>query len=595
MSCVSRRLVFSLVVLLFCVGAGTAGAQGLKVYYTSNAVQADNVPPVAGGAGWTVAPGGMVPIPAGGTVYVAFRNTPVPTMRKYMYMQISGNAAEINQLSIRKYLGFMGADTDTEKLVAKLSFLADLNGIKKRWFRFGKCPMWERIELKNNAGAAVTHTVKAISKCGSPVRNKDLKKLAVAGKFGAPLAMLDEQRIDELVLFPVYGQVDVGVAPVFDAPVATGNWSTEFVFVDPDGNPRPEGGVRFFSDGAGLDIDDAYDLDFTMLDEPANLYHLFAFDNIANEYQTFVIDFDTTPWVEPFDIYPGGVGIHGLGGWKGFDNDPFPNAFVTNFIPLSPPNSLEVQPQSNVVREFETELTEYLFMTWLFIPPGFQSGGPDPYAGSHLRLLDQYADEGPVHFAFDMQIDGNDNQVKFYCGNGNPVAQVPYVVDQWVPIEVVVDLENDHCQVFYDQQFICEYAWTAGAFGDGAGDLNIAAIDLFGNGSAPVFYDDMVLVPIEDPPPPLPFFIRGDADGNGVFNPLADILYILGFGFLGGPALPCQEAGDLDGNGAFNPLADGLFGLTFGFLGGPPPPQPFPDCGADPDAPGLGCESTTCP
>lgn len=95
---------------------------------------------------------------------------------------------------------------------------------------------------------------------------------------------------------------------------------------------------------------------------------------------------------------------------------------------------------------------------------------------------------------------------------------------------------------------------------------------------------------------PDPLFTRGDADGDGVFNALADGLYLLTFGFLGGPPPPCMEAAEVDGDGTQNALADSLYILTHGFLGGPAPGAPYPDCGLDPDtASSLGCESTSCP
>lgn len=92
-----------------------------------------------------------------------------------------------------------------------------------------------------------------------------------------------------------------------------------------------------------------------------------------------------------------------------------------------------------------------------------------------------------------------------------------------------------------------------------------------------------------------PRFIRGDFDGDAVFNALIDSVALLGFGFLGGPPPPCAEAADVDGDGVENPLVDAVFGLTHGFVGGPPPPAPYPDCGADPGGSLLGCEIVSCP
>ena len=101
------------------------------------------------------------------------------------------------------------------------------------------------------------------------------------------------------------------------------------------------------------------------------------------------------------------------------------------------------------------------------------------------------------------------------------------------------------------------------------------------------------------PPPPADAdFIRGDCNGDATFNPLVDIIFLLEFGFLGGPAPACLEAADVDGDGTQNALVDGLYGLEHGFLGGPAPPAPFPGCGADPDVGmSLGCPtgSNLCP
>lgn len=91
-------------------------------------------------------------------------------------------------------------------------------------------------------------------------------------------------------------------------------------------------------------------------------------------------------------------------------------------------------------------------------------------------------------------------------------------------------------------------------------------------------------------------FIRGDADADGVFNVLADAIFILNFGFVAGsPEPPCMDSADVDDNGVFNPIADALRHLCFGFLPCPPLPPPFPDCGIDPTLDSFSCEFYPCP
>lgn len=90
----------------------------------------------------------------------------------------------------------------------------------------------------------------------------------------------------------------------------------------------------------------------------------------------------------------------------------------------------------------------------------------------------------------------------------------------------------------------------------------------------------------------LPGYLRGDSDGDGVLNPLADALHLLSFGFLGGSPPPCLDAADVDGDGESNPIADGIYLLSFGFLSGPPPPEPFSACGPGDEV--VGCAVDTC-
>ena len=92
----------------------------------------------------------------------------------------------------------------------------------------------------------------------------------------------------------------------------------------------------------------------------------------------------------------------------------------------------------------------------------------------------------------------------------------------------------------------------------------------------------------------VPFF-RGDCDTDGVLNALSDTLFLLEFGFLGGPPPLCDDSADVDDDGTLNALIDALYLLEFGFLGGPPPPPPFVDCGPDPTDDSLTCDENPGP
>ena len=89
----------------------------------------------------------------------------------------------------------------------------------------------------------------------------------------------------------------------------------------------------------------------------------------------------------------------------------------------------------------------------------------------------------------------------------------------------------------------------------------------------------------------LGFFIRGDVDANGTRNTLIDGLFLLDFGFLGGPPPPCMDTADVDDDGMINALVDALNLLGFGFLDGEAPPPPFLGCGSDPTPDMLECDT----
>ena len=86
-----------------------------------------------------------------------------------------------------------------------------------------------------------------------------------------------------------------------------------------------------------------------------------------------------------------------------------------------------------------------------------------------------------------------------------------------------------------------------------------------------------------------PTFERGDCNGDSVVFAILDALYLLEFGFTGGPPPPCDDAADCDDDGAVFPILDALYLLSWGFTGGPPPPAPLGACGPDPTADTLDC------
>jgi hypothetical protein len=206
-------------------------------------------------------------------------------------------------------------------------------------------------------------------------------------------------------------------------------------------------------------------------------------------------------WSDDFDSYELGTGLHGQGGWKGWDNDPTLDAYVTDTQAHSAPHSADVAASTDVVREFSGCTSgAWSFSTWQYIPSDFSSEGSGQFAGSYLILLNTYEDGGPHEesdWSAQLNFDSNDGMLKVYYGDGLNTVDVPYIPEQWVEIVIVIDLDIDLCTIYYHGEYITEYSWTGGVTGVGGGALSIAAVDLYANGATSVYYDDFSLVRLE--------------------------------------------------------------------------------------------------
>jgi hypothetical protein len=117
--------------------------------------------------------------------------------------------------------------------------------------------------------------------------------------------------------------------------------------------------------------------------------------------------------------------------------------------------------------------------------------------------------------------------------------------------------------------------------------------DVYRPVSPPCLYEGMA---ISAAPAAGVSFIRGDANEDGSLD-ISDVVSALGalFPAPGQPVIDCLDAADANDDGTFN-IADpiALLGGLFGSGGDPAPP--FPGCGVDPTADGIGCAGhDSCP
>jgi hypothetical protein len=189
-------------------------------------------------------------------------------------------------------------------------------------------------------------------------------------------------------------------------------------------------------------------------------------------------------WIETFDTYRTGTQLHGVGGWKGWNNNPVAGAFTSNTQAHSALNSVDVVGVTDLVHEYlGYDSGSWTYIAWQFIPSG-TTGTP------YFIMLNQYDDLG-----------GNDNwsvQVQFdptigtVINTGLSVSNPVFLRrDQWVEIRVVIDLDSDTQTFYYDGQELYTGTWSNQV--SGGGIAAIAAVSLAAIGSSSVFYDDISL------------------------------------------------------------------------------------------------------
>ncbi len=183
-------------------------------------------------------------------------------------------------------------------------------------------------------------------------------------------------------------------------------------------------------------------------------------------------------FAEDFDGYVTGSQLHGQGGWKGWDNDPTWSAPTSALYSVSPVNSAEIGGSADLVHEFNATGGVWQFSTMQFIPNG--STGQN-----YFILLNEYSDGGPYDWSVQLNCDSNTGRIVSDLGGG---ASLPIMYGQWVELKFDIDLNANTVDEYYGGALLSSHQW------DDDASNTIGAIDLYGNGASPVYYDDLRLI-----------------------------------------------------------------------------------------------------
>ncbi len=233
----------------------------------------------------------------------------------------------------------------------------------------------------------------------------------------------------------------------------------------------------------------------------------------------------TADWSDNFDSYVAGQSLHGVNGWKGWDNDPAWTAYVVDDPFGDPPNSVEIAGNSDLVREYpEATQGQWTYTAYMYVPGDFSGI-------TYFIIQNVYNDGGPYAWSIQCPFDSTTGLVTDDYVDGPALA---IVYDDWAEIKVEIDLDNDYREIYYNGTLLSTYTWTTGT--DSV--LEIASVDLYANAASPVYFDAMSLVCNFNCPSA---GCVGDLDGDGDTDQ-SDLGILLAAYNLNGD-------GDLDGDG----------------------------------------------
>lgn len=190
-------------------------------------------------------------------------------------------------------------------------------------------------------------------------------------------------------------------------------------------------------------------------------------------------------WYDGFEAYANGTVLQGVGGWKGWDNDPTFAGVVSNAQAHTGANSIAIGPAADAVHEFSGYGSggAYDIIAWTYVPSTMTGE-------QYFIVLNTYNDGGPYNWSTQILFNATTNVVSAVDFG----TTTTLIEDQWVELRVHVDLDPtvDQQTMYYNGVQFAQGSWTDGASGGGA--LNIDTIDLFGNGASTMYYDDISIV-----------------------------------------------------------------------------------------------------
>lgn len=268
------------------------------------------------------------------------------------------------------------------------------------------------------------------------------------------------------------------------------------------------------------------DLDFTAmftLDDPGQWYSILleidldgdgTFEAVESISVTGGMEDPCPPVIdEDFEFYIPGTEPCGIGGWAPWTGSTDVCGMISTDVAASGMRSLKLVGAvggstglgDDMVQTFKLTSGRHVLRLSTYVPVG--STGR-----AWVVMLSEYP--APFNWALNLMLDADTGVIR---DEQDAALSRPLVFGRWVEVEVVVDLDGDTVDAFYDGvQFITEKSWTLGV--PPSGPLTFKALDLYadepgGAGTSGMYVDDISLRTMCEPAAP-PCMADCDRDGT---------------------------------------------------------------------------------
>ena len=211
--------------------------------------------------------------------------------------------------------------------------------------------------------------------------------------------------------------------------------------------------------------------------------------------------------VENFETYTAGARLcsQAPAYWFTWNNGPgtAEDPIVTDSLAYEGTRSLKVTGTNDVLLDLAGKTTGRFEVSFYMRIPAGKTG----FYGLLHNFAGNESDWGAQCF-FDLS-----NQGTVDAG-GTPVAFI-YNNDQWIPVKNIIDLDNDHAEIYISQVLVTEWQWSKGLSGS-PGLSRLGALNFFAWNAEqrqPEAYIDSVLymeLPAPDPPRNLTAVVNGN-------------------------------------------------------------------------------------